>query len=480
MKFLKYLTAFAAVVGLATACKTDIEKVQIAPLEDAVAPVLHELPNTQITINNDTSGEKMSISWDAADFKAPVAILYDVCAKLGDNSVELLTGLTDVKADLSNMVLYRLCNEVEKGGLGVAYEEPTTVQIYIAAKVGANNVVYSETRDLELTISELRDAVRMYAHSKGGWSKCYIYGWDLAGCNFGDWPGTEITNNKETIDGKEYFYFDIPRDAEGNTGNIIFNNGEGQQTQDITGVKMDQSRYFIIDAEATDGKYIATEQVGPQKIKLYARSLAGWSKMFLYGWDVKGVTFEWPGIEILTTEYVDDVEWYVYELPLEAFDTTGNIIFNNGDGQQTVDITGVKFSKHRFFEVSAAPGADGKFTYTEIGGEPAPEPEPITLEGHTWALAGSMNGWSDTAMTVADGKATVTIDFAAGDKFKVRADGAWTINYGHAEDGVNVTIGSEYDLTNNGKDMLVEAAGKYNITFTIVDEVGKMKVELAE
>lgn len=480
MKFLKYFAAFAAVVGLATACKTDIEKVQIAPLEDAVAPVLHELPTTQIAINNDTVGDKLLLSWDAADFKARVAIKYSIYASLGENSTVLMSDITKREAELTYSTLNRLSYDVEKGGLGIVYDEPTTVSLYLSAAVGADNVIYSEKKDIELTISEIRESVRMYAHSEGGWTKCYIYGWDLAGCEFGDWPGTEITNNKETIDGKEYYYFEIPRDAEGNTGNIIFNNGEGQQTQDITNVKMDQSRYFIIDAEATDGKYIATEQVGPQKIKLYARSLAGWNKMYLYGWEITGVTFEWPGEEIIMTELVDDKEWFVYELPIDAFGTKGNIIFNNGEGLQTVDITNVEFNKHRFFEVSATADANGKFTYTEIGGEPAPEPEPITLDAHTWSLAGTMNNWGDTDMTIADGKATVTVDFVAGDKFKVRADKAWAINYGHAEDNVNVTVGSEYDLTFNGKDMVVEAAGKYNITFTVVDEVGKMKIELAE
>ena len=691
MKFLKYLTVLAAVVGLTAACTTDIEKTQIAPLDEVVVPVLHELPETAITINEETSSDKMKLTWDKADFKAPVSILYAVCAKLGDNSVELMTGITATEAELSNSTLSRLHNAVEKGGLAIEYEVPTVINIYISAKVGDNNVVYSESRELELTIFEIRESVKMYAHSEGGWSTCFIYGWDLAGCNFGDWPGIEITSNKETVNGKEYYYFEIPREAEGNTGNIIFNTGDGKQTQDITGVKMDESRYFTIAAEATDGKYIATEQVLPKKIKLYARSLAGWSKMYLYGWDVKGVSFEWPGEEITMTEFVDDLEWFVYELPMEAFETTGNIIFNNGDGQQTVDITGVTFSKNRFYEISAAPGADGKFTYTEIGGgnEPEPEPEPgptpepsdfkfyvdvtatgwencniwawednganysggnwpgqaltledgkyvwtvpaeavgrticvifnngagaqtadikgvvinqdytfvvnadltytmdgeaptpseikltvdvtatgwencniwawdsaanysggnwpgqaLTLENgkyvwtapaevigktisvifnngtsqtaditgvvmdkdhhfvvnadlsytmdgeskeeeekpivlgeHTWGVAGDHNGWGDSAMTAEDGW-VVAKDLAleAGKKFKIRADGDWAINYGHAEENQNAKVGQEYELAFNAKDMFIETTGTYDVYFTIVDNVAKMKL----
>lgn len=489
MKFLKYLTVLAAVVGLTAACTTDIEKTQIAPLDEVVVPVLHELPETAITINEETSSDKMKLTWDKADFKAPVSILYAVCAKLGDNSVELMTGITATEAELSNSTLSRLQNAVEKGGLAIEYEVPTVVNIYISAKVGANNVVYSESRELELTIFEIREPVKMYAHSEGGWSTCFIYGWGLTGCDFGDWPGIEITSNKETVNGKEYYYFEIPREAEGNTGNIIFNTGDGKQTQDITGVKMDESRYFTIAAEATDGKYIATEQVLPKKIKLYARSLAGWSKMYLYGWDVKGVSFEWPGEEITMTEFVDDLEWFVYELPMEAFETTGNIIFNNGDGQQTVDITGVTFSKNRFYEISAAPNADGKFTYTEIGGgnepEPGPTPDtpdtPAEKEPNRWGIVGTPNEWSkdgtlpDLYMDEVGDNVFVrrSLALTTTDEFKIRFNDEWNDakNYGLETAGVvELNVGFAVITSGGSCNMKVPADGTYDIYFNVAEE----------
>ncbi len=479
MKFLKYLTAFAAAVGLTTACTTDIEMVQIAPLDEAVAPVLHELPETSIAITLDTQSDKMEISWDAAEFGAPVAVQYSVLVSLAENEVALLTGINALKTEVSNTALSRLTREVAKGGLGIAYDTPTTVKVRISASAGGDNVIYSEPRDLELTISELREPYKLYAHSEGGWTKCYIYGWNLSGCDFGEWPGIEITNNKEKVDGKEYYYFEIPRDAEGNTGNIIFNNGEGQQTQDITDVKMDQSRYYIVAAEATDGKYLATEQVAPVKPKLYVRSLAGWSKIYLYGWEVKGENFTWPGTEIINTEFVDDVEWFVYELKIDAFGTTGNIIFNDGGdpAKQTVDITGVVFDRDRFFEVSAAPGADGKFTYTEIGagGEPVVPTPPAQedLTAHTWGLIGLGGNWdTDVAMAV-EGSFAVTkgVAITAADQFKVRADGAWTLSYGAAGDvePFAVTIGEALAGAKGGKNLCVPADGTYDIYFDLTN-----------
>lgn len=112
-----------------------------------------------------------------------------------------------------------------------------------------------------------------------------------------------------------------------------------------------------------------TESVIPEMttdgIKIYARSLAGWSSMYLYGWEIAGTTFSWPGLE-MGKETVDGVEYFVYQLPADATDTTGNIIFNNGSGSQTVDITNVTFSGDLFFEVSASAGADGKYTATQL------------------------------------------------------------------------------------------------------------------
>ncbi len=481
MKFLKYLTAFAAAVGLTTACTTDIEMVQIAPLEEAVAPVLHELPETSIAVTLETQGDKMAISWDAADFGAHIAVQYAILISLGENEVCPMSGINDKTAELSYSVLSRLTRDVEKGGLGIAYDTPTTVKVRISASAGGDNVIYSEPRDLELILSELREPLKLYAHSEAGWTKMYIYGWDLSGCDFGSWPGIEITANKEQVDGKEYYYFEIPRDAEGNTGNIIFNNGDGQQTQDITGVKMDQSRYFTVAAEANeDGKFIATEEVAPVKPKLYARSEAGWSKMFLYGWEVAGESFDWPGVEIINTEFVDDVEWYVYELKMEAFGTTGNIIFNNGDGQQTVDITGVVFDRDRFFVVSATPGDDGKFTYTEISasGEPV-VPTPPTppaqedLTAHTWGLIGLGNDWNNDVVMAVEGNFAVKkgVAITTADSFKLRADNDWTLNYGAAGDvePFAVTIGEALPGYKGGKNLCVPADGTYDIYFDLTN-----------
>jgi hypothetical protein len=162
---------------------------------------------------------------------------------------------------------------------------------------------------------------------------------------------------------------------------------------------------------------------------------------------------------------------YVWVVPAEAVGKTINVIFNNGSAQ-TADITGIDASKSHQFVVDA----DKKVT---IDGAGAQGPAIPAFTDYAWALAGTFNSWGNLDMTVVDGWATATVDFAAGEQFKVKATSTWDVSFGHAEDNKNVAVGSEFELTFNGKNMFVENAGKYNVAFTIVDGKAKMKVEAA-
>ena len=156
----------------------------------------------------------------------------------------------------------------------------------------------------------------------------------------------------------------------------------------------------------------------------------------------------------------------VWGVPAEAVGKTINVIFNNGSAQ-TADITGIDASKSHQFVLDA----DKNVTIDGVGA--------IAFTDYAWALAGTFNNWGNLDMAVVDGWATATVDFAAGGKFKVKATSTWDVSFGHAEDNKNVAVGSEFELTFNGKDMFVENAGKYNVAFTIVDGKAKMKVEAA-
>jgi len=70
----------------------------------------------------------------------------------------------------------------------------------------------------------------------------YLYVWN--GADNGTWPGTQMTETK-VVKGTTFWCQTF--NASG--FNIIFNNGAGKQTKDITGIISD--RYFTYDGEAT-------------------------------------------------------------------------------------------------------------------------------------------------------------------------------------------------------------------------------------
>lgn len=230
--------------------------------------------------------------------------------------------------------------------------------------------------------------------------------------------------------------------------------------------------YDVYFSLAEEKVWVMTEGQVPSDItlksyKLYVDVTAtGWENCNIWAWD-SAANYSggnWPG-QALTLE---DGK-YVWTAPAEVTGKTISVIFNNGTAQ-TADITGVVMDKDHHFVVNA------DLSYTMDGESKEEEEKPIVLGEHTWGVAGDHNGWGDTAMTAEDGW-VVAKDLAleAGKKFKIRADGAWTINYGHAEENQNAKVGQEYELAFNGKDMFVETTGTYDVYFTIVDNVAKMK-----
>ena len=229
--------------------------------------------------------------------------------------------------------------------------------------------------------------------------------------------------------------------------------------------------YDVYFSLAEEKVWVMTEGQVPSDITLKAVKLyvdvtaTGWENCNIWAWDDSANYSggNWPG-QALTLE---DGK-YVWTAPAEVTGKTISVIFNNGTSQ-TADITGVVMDKDHTFVLNA------DLSYT-MDGE-SKEEKPVVLSEHTWGVAGDHNGWGDSAMTAEDGW-VVAKDLAleAGKGFKIRADGAWAINYGHAEKDQNAKVGQEYELDFNAQNMLVETTGTYDVYFTIVDNVAKMKL----
>lgn len=108
--------------------------------------------------------------------------------------------------------------------------------------------------------------------------------------------------------------------------------------------------------------------------------------------------------------------------------------------------------------------------------EPGPGTDPEVPELKGWGISGTnTNDFADGAdiMMENDGTWYVArgVEFAEGDRFKIRKDGKWNESFGFVEYGAEFKLNEEITLTSeNGYDMF-PAAGKYDIYFN--PETGK-------
>lgn len=152
MKLLKYFMSFAAAAGVLSACTTDLDTVEVLPIENAVPPTIHELTE-DIVITADNQEEEVIFSWDAADFGARTQISYSVQASYEGATVTLFSGISETSYTTTKGVLNnRVALSVEDGGLGLPLEEAAPVEFFIGATVGSNfGSVYSNTVTVNVT-----------------------------------------------------------------------------------------------------------------------------------------------------------------------------------------------------------------------------------------------------------------------------------------------------------------------------------------
>lgn len=80
----------------------------------------------------------------------------------------------------------------------------------------------------------------------------------------------------------------------------------------------------------------------------------------------------------------------------------------------------------------------------------------------TYCLAGSHNGWDDTAITYSgDGIWTVCQNFTASTQWKIKIKGNWSQNWGQSV----VTTGKSLTSTNNDGNVIMKNAGDYIVAF---------------
>lgn len=110
------------------------------------------------------------------------------------------------------------------------------------------------------------------------------------------------------------------------------------------------------------------EKFNAYKIKVYVNAdNVGWNNVYFYTWcdNKKNASSDWPGDKMTETTTVGGKTWYWREYSIDTGKDVVNFVFNNGNGIQTVDKTGI--TQTTFFEVSTEKDGE-KYTVKDVTG----------------------------------------------------------------------------------------------------------------
>ncbi|MDE6558888.1 MAG: starch-binding protein, partial [Muribaculaceae bacterium] len=179
----------------------------------------------------------------------------------------------------------------------------------------------------EFTVGSLR----YYFLNSANWEKIYIHAWSPQPWTEG-WPGHQMTETETLPDGKEYYFIEVREDQP--LQNIIFNNGTGTQTDNITGASVVPNGIYT--AAGYTGM-TADQLVAVEGNELYFENDLNWPNIYAYAWsgageDVVKYNGEYPGAKITATKEVNGKEVYVVD-----FEGAENIIFSCFDDSHSHD-----------------------------------------------------------------------------------------------------------------------------------------------
>ncbi len=98
---------------------------------------------------------------------------------------------------------------------------------------------------------------------------------------------------------------------------------------------------------------------------------------------------------------------------------------------------------------------------------PTGDPYARYTEKSPWTLVGSFNGWGsdpDVEM-LTNGSLHLAkgVTLAKGDEVKFRKDGGWDVNFGYAEGVESYVLGEEFDVAQNGANIVIAEDGVYDL-----------------
>lgn len=160
----------------------------------------------------------------------------------------------------------------------------------------------------------------IFYKNTNNWSDVYIYYWSDENTQMTTWPGVQMTNT-----GNNVYKAEIPMDAQ----YAIFSNKGNSQTSDLTldgyGKIYDNGNWSSYSSEPEKPE-------DPADDCIYYQNTNNWNTVYAYYWSSSNTQMTtWPGVKMTN---VGSGVWKT-DVPEDA----EYIIFTNGSGQQTGDLT---------------------------------------------------------------------------------------------------------------------------------------------
>ena len=478
MKITKYILSLAAAIGMIAGCQK-AELVQMLPADQAVAPVLSDLPDTIKITPLNMAVDSVVFNWTSADFGVSTQVTYaiEVAEKGGATKAIVSSGITDTTA----VLYYETINVALFEGLELLDAVATDVEFYVSAYTGESAKIYSAGVPVNATATAAeRDYPKM---------------WVVGSYCTKDW--------KHNL---SQFLFDFKGDDTQYSGLINFNvNDNVIATNEfkITGGDWGKDEHSMAADQEKEGAQINLVNGGGDNINVYqtynfyhftltkGENPTLKKNMAFNQVGVIGVNGDWDNDVVMNfnaakQRFYADVE----------FTADGNFKFradagwdlNWGVKDGVVEAGGdnieAKAGKYRVYLNLNNPDnityeLNAKAYGIEEGTTPEPEPEPETpVEVKGWNLIGVGGNWdNDVLMSDVSGfRAALDVALKAGEGFKLRLDGKWDDNRGLKvgegveEENVTIAVGEALDVVKNGKNMTVPADGNYDIYYDNANE----------
>ncbi len=252
---------------------------------------------------------------------------------------------------ISDMTKFMLAADVNDDGM-ISVADASTIQRYVIklsdyGKCGEYTDTEDPTEATKATeATQATEATKAtqateatqadnYVYVKTSWSSVNAYYWSDSDTKMTTWPGVAM----ESV-GNGVFRLAYPENAT----YIIFNNGSAQ-TADLTlqgaGKIYSNGSWSNYSGSSSDS---SSDSSSSDTYTITFTNNMYWSNVYCYYWsDTNIVMTTWPGTAMTSTG-TNDYGQQMYEIVIPA--NAGYVIFNDGNGSQTVDIPVSSSSKY--------------------------------------------------------------------------------------------------------------------------------------